>query len=215
MIRAFLAASSPVVRAGLEALLVGSGAVTIVGASSHSGALAEELQGVDTDVVILVVDDLTVPPLPLMLSHDDVHRVPAIVVLVHEPGPALIGTLLRDGARAVLPRDAQPAELLAAVEAAAAGLVVVAPEFVVALSSQPVRATRPFVPSAPSVALSPREAEILGMLAEGLGNKIIAARLGISEHTVKTHVASVFAKLGAETRAEAVAIGVRHGLIPL
>jgi DNA-binding CsgD family transcriptional regulator len=53
------------------------------------------------------------------------------------------------------------------------------------------------------------------MLADGLANKEIAARLGISSHTVKTHVQSVFAKLGAETRAEAVALGVRRGLIVL
>ena len=53
------------------------------------------------------------------------------------------------------------------------------------------------------------------MLAEGLGNKIVAARLGISEHTVKTHVASILSKLGADTRAEAVAIGARSGVLML
>jgi DNA-binding CsgD family transcriptional regulator len=63
--------------------------------------------------------------------------------------------------------------------------------------------------------LSPREREILSLVAEGLGNKIVAARLGISEHTVKTHVTSIFEKLGAESRAEAVAIGARTGVILL
>ena len=56
---------------------------------------------------------------------------------------------------------------------------------------------------------------MLGLLAEGLANKQIAGRLGISEHTVKFHVASVFEKLGAGTRAEAVAIGVRRGVVML
>jgi DNA-binding NarL/FixJ family response regulator len=61
--------------------------------------------------------------------------------------------------------------------------------------------------------LTPREIEVLGMIAEGLGNKIIAARLGISDHTVKFHIASIFAKLNAGSRTEAVTIGIRQGLI--
>jgi DNA-binding CsgD family transcriptional regulator len=61
--------------------------------------------------------------------------------------------------------------------------------------------------------LTPREVEVLAMLAEGLANKSIAARLGISDHTVKTHVAAVFAKLGVSTRAEAVTIAARLGLL--
>jgi DNA-binding NarL/FixJ family response regulator len=67
----------------------------------------------------------------------------------------------------------------------------------------------------PASGLTPREIEVLGMLAEGLGNKVIAARLGISDHTVKTHVAAVFGKLGVSTRAEAVASAARLGLIML
>ena len=62
-------------------------------------------------------------------------------------------------------------------------------------------------------ALSPREIEVLGMMAEGIGNKEIAARLAISEHTVKFHVASIMGKLHAGTRTEAVMLGVRMGLI--
>jgi two-component system, NarL family, response regulator YdfI len=70
-------------------------------------------------------------------------------------------------------------------------------------------------PPSPAPALTPREIEVLGMLAEGLGNKVIATRLGISDHTVKTHVAAVFGKLAVSTRAEAVASGARLGLIML
>jgi DNA-binding CsgD family transcriptional regulator len=67
----------------------------------------------------------------------------------------------------------------------------------------------------PGQPLTPRELEVLALLAEGQGNKQIAGRLRISEHTVKFHVASVFEKLGAGTRAEAVAIGVRRGVVML
>jgi len=63
--------------------------------------------------------------------------------------------------------------------------------------------------------LTSREIEVLGMLAEGLANKNIAWRLGISEHTVKFHITSIFTKLNASSRAEAVAIGMRRGLILL
>jgi NarL family two-component system response regulator YdfI len=61
--------------------------------------------------------------------------------------------------------------------------------------------------------LTSRETEVLGMIADGLGNKIIAARLGISTHTVKFHIASIFAKLEAGSRTEAVMIGIRQGLL--
>lgn len=64
-------------------------------------------------------------------------------------------------------------------------------------------------------ALTPREFEVLRMLADGLGNKEIANRLGISDHTAKFHVAQILAKLGAGSRTEAVAIGMRRGLVPV
>jgi DNA-binding CsgD family transcriptional regulator len=67
--------------------------------------------------------------------------------------------------------------------------------------------------SGPAEALTPREREVLELLAGGLSNKEIAARLGISEHTAKFHVASVLAKLGAANRADAVRRGVRRGLV--
>ena len=71
------------------------------------------------------------------------------------------------------------------------------------------------MPARPGQALTPREIEVLGMLAEGLGNKEIAWRLQISEHTVKFHVASILSKLDASSRTEAVTVGFRQGLIML
>ena len=69
------------------------------------------------------------------------------------------------------------------------------------------------LPDSSHQALSPREIEVLSMLAEGLGNKTIAWRLGISEHTIKFHLSSIFSKLNASSRTEAVTLGIRHGLI--
>lgn len=86
----------------------------------------------------------------------------------------------------------------------------------VARAAQPTRRPPTQVGTAPSAAtLSRREQEILALLADGLVNKQIAARLGISTNTVKTHLELLFAKLGVATRAEAVATGVKRGLLLL
>ena len=111
-----------------------------------------------------------------------------------------------------MPRHASSEEIVAAIEAVAAGLVVLHPEAMPSLRSTSL--ARPGVVAAVAdQRLTAREIEILGLIAEGLGNKAIAARLRISDHTVKFHIASIFAKLSAGSRTEAVTIGVRQGLI--
>ena len=98
------------------------------------------------------------------------------------------------------------------------GLVAATTELFAALRSAPtITATSGAARAnvATEAPLTPRELEVLRMIADGLGNKQIAARLAISEHTVKFHVGSVFAKTHASTRAEAVMIGARRGLIVL
>ena len=137
---------------------------------------------------------------------------PAIVLLTEEARRPLGAEALRAGVRAVLPRHASGEEIIAAIEAAAAGLIVLHPDTVGALQPGPSARTRAGVVIARQP-LTPREIEVLGMIAEGLGNKIIAGRLGISEHTVKFHIASIFVKLNARSRTEAVTIGVRQGLL--
>ena len=104
----------------------------------------------------------------------------------------------------VLPQDASPEELGAALRAVEAGLLVFHPSH----RSSPASAE-----SAAVTPLTARESEVLAMLAEGLGNKIIAGRLGISENTVKFHVSSILDKLEAGSRTEAVARGLRQGLV--
>jgi DNA-binding NarL/FixJ family response regulator len=117
---------------------------------------------------------------------------------------------VRAGARAALPRTAALEAITAALEAAAAGLVVLPADAVGHVAPQAAAQ-----PNGDPEPLTPREAQILALLAEGLGNKVIAARLGISSHTVKTHIAALFQKLGVSTRAEAVAAGARAGVILL
>jgi len=110
-----------------------------------------------------------------------------------------------------LPADASAAELIAAIFAIAQNFVVLTPEQrKLWLHAQPEDNDSVF-----SEALTRRELQVLRMLADGLGNKEIAQQLGISEHTAKFHVAQILAKLGATSRAEAVALGMRRGLVPI
>lgn len=93
-------------------------------------------------------------------------------------------------------------------------LVGVAEDADVVLSERVVR-TGPVVAEAPNGALSVRELDVLRLVARGLGNKEIAAELGITTHTVKFHLAAVLEKLGVRSRTEAVSLGMRKGLVPL
>jgi DNA-binding NarL/FixJ family response regulator len=137
-------------------------------------------------------------------------RVPPIVLLVDDPAAAWTAASRRPGVRAVLPLDAGAEQISAAIAAATAGLLTLHPD-----------ALRARVPAPRSTGvdddrtLTARQREILDMMAAGLSNRVIAARLGISAYTVKFHVAAILDKLGAGTRTEAVTLGVRNGLISL
>ena len=131
-------------------------------------------------------------------------------VLVLAEGTAAM-VALRAGARAVLPPDAAPALLAAALPAIARGLAVLPPAQLAGfVGRSPAPAT-----AAAEAGLTRREREVLDLLAAGASNKVIARRLGLSFHTAKAHVAAVLQKLGAASRADAVARGARAGLVLL
>ena len=116
---------------------------------------------------------------------------------------------LAAGARAVLSRDRLEEQLLASVQAAVLGLLVVDESFGEAV-------VRPHASAEPLVEpLTPRETEVLQLLAEGLTNRRLGERLGISEHTAKFHVNAILGKLGARSRGEAIAHAARLGLLVL
>ena len=154
--------------------------------------------GVDGIAVVLVL--LTTVLVPLLLVAGEL-----------APGDAYAA--LRAGVRAVLPSELLPEQLLAALEAVAAGLVVMHPADVDGALAEVRSSGRPLRDLVEP--LTRREREVLQMVAAGSGNKEIAAKLGISEHTVKFHVAAILGKLGAESRTEAVALGIRRGLVML
>jgi two-component system nitrate/nitrite response regulator NarL len=118
---------------------------------------------------------------------------------------------LAAGARAALPRDADGESLAAALRAVVQGLVVLDESFAAALLREAPAAAPPDLVES----LTPREAEVLQLLTQGLPNKAIAQRLGISDHTVKFHVNAILGKLGVQSRGEAIVQAVRLGLVAL
>lgn len=137
-----------------------------------------------------------------------------VILLVDNPA-RMTSAALPAGVRAVLPRNVTSAEIAAAIEAVAAGLYVFHPADIDSIPTlrAPQSEAVPELGEPLVEHLTPREVEVLQLLSAGLGNKEIAARLNISEHTAKFHVASIMGKLGAATRTEAVTLGIRHGLV--
>jgi two-component system, NarL family, response regulator YdfI len=197
--RLLIAAQSPVVRAGLEALAASNPALELAGVFPDLASV----EALRPDVVLAAL-----PPTEISPSANG--PAPVYVLLTGEAQTGWSADALRMGVRALLPRDASASEILAAVDAAAAGMAVVSPA-----DLEQLLHANPQPQAAVETALTPREMEVLRLMAEGAANKTIAWKLQISEHTVKFHVASIFAKLNAGTRTEAVTQGVRRGLILL
>jgi DNA-binding NarL/FixJ family response regulator len=135
---------------------------------------------------------------------------PGIPIAVISDAPSVVAEALSAGASAVISADISPAILAGALGATAAGMVVLGRDLVSSLLPAGVDGDELF---RPIERLTPRESEVLQLLARGMTNAEIASRLGISEHTAKFHVGAVLGKLGARSRAEAVAVASRLGWI--
>lgn len=216
MIRVFIVAASPLARAGLENLLA-SRQIEVAGSFSDLDEVAARLDDIPADAIL--VDSTGEPLGPFLdaLLASGLASDFSVVLLVESASLAASTEALRAGVRAVLPNDVSPEQLATAIQAAASGFVVLHPTQVRAAVSNGFSsgAMQPRALDELAEPLTPRESQILQMLASGLANKEIAAKLAISEHTVKFHVASILGKLGAASRTEAVALGIRHGLVLL
>ncbi len=215
MIRVLVVAPTAAVRAGLAALLEGDAAISVVGqASSLPGPAAPAY---DPDVVILY-PGMGIRPLPGWLGEggalDGGHPPYALLLVTdHQDDVALLSGAPLHGWGALLP-DASAEELQAAVHALAEGLVagspvLMQPRWGSGLALNAIPALEQDVP------LTQREMEILRLLSRGLANKQIAETLKISPHTVKFHIGSIYQKLGATNRAEAVRLGLLQGKLTL
>jgi two-component system, NarL family, nitrate/nitrite response regulator NarL len=193
-------ADSALVRSGLTAILGESSQLNVVAALS-----ASEADGLETAGLALVVRDVpaessveeALSPLP---------RAVPVLAVVDVPEQARL--LVHAGAQGVVVRDSPAESLRAASFAVANGLRVLDDESF-------EHAFGKALPEADAGLLTPREREVLELVADGLSNKLIAEKLRISEHTAKFHLRSILDKLGADTRTDAVAKAARRGMLVL
>jgi two-component system, NarL family, nitrate/nitrite response regulator NarL len=197
---AAIIAESSLVRSGLSSILNASSQIRVVAEATPSEAKEMGTEGVD--VVVCDVADTT-------SANAAIENTPkGVPVLALIGAPERARELVRAGARGVLNRDASSERLCAASIAVAAGLCTLDEQTLEELVSP--RTTQP-----QASVLTPREHQVLELLAEGLSNKVIALRLDISEHTAKFHVNSILDKLEADTRTDAVVRAARSGMLTI
>lgn len=201
-LKIFILASDPLARAGLSLMVSSLNNTQVVGQSSSADAVAET-GDVAPDVVLWDLGWEPQSELP------DVTDLPA-PVLALIPDAEEAATAWAAGVRGLLHRECDAAMLAAALEAVLQDLTVVEPAFMPHIIGGPAGSI-----AGPDEPLTPRELEVLKLLAEGVTNRAISLDLNISEHTVKFHVNAIMHKLGAQSRTEAVVLATRMGLISL
>jgi DNA-binding NarL/FixJ family response regulator len=213
MLRVLIASPHPALRAGLHVLLEDAyrnsrqkEPVMVVGEADTVEACLQWTRATQPQVVIFdlafEMDEALGGLWRLRAQSPEA----AVLALCESSSDGRVLAALQSGARGCLPKTATGAELLEAAHSAVLGEPVLHPATTAALLQQ-LRG------DGPTPALSPRETEVLRQVAAGQTNKAIALQLGISEHTVKFHLGSAMTKLGAASRAEAVAVAMRRGLI--
>jgi DNA-binding NarL/FixJ family response regulator len=205
--RAFVVAPTPVTRAGLRSMLanIEGTDVQVVGeAASPTTPNPSALSEAD---VVLLADEELLEEAAIAVAEDGTQ---ALVLISDDDHAVSRLRALPLRGWGVVPPDAPPEELAAATTAAAQGLVVLPRPLTERLLQEPGSSAEEL-----SEPLTAREREVLELLGRGLSNRLIARELHISEHTVKFHISSLYAKLGVNNRAEAVSRGARHGLISL
>ncbi len=206
-LRIFIVARDPLARAGLAAMLAGQPGFAVVGQASGGADLPQTLDSERPDAVVW---DMGWDPSDALDT----------VSVAAEDGPPILALVAEDahaaeawaaGVRGLLPRAASAAAIAAALQALVQGLVALDPSLAAAAFAPRQQHPATGLPED----LTPRERQVLGLLAEGLPNKAIADRLGISDHTVKFHINAIMGKLGAQSRTEAVVLATRLGLITM
>jgi NarL family two-component system response regulator YdfI len=206
--RVLIAAASETTRSWFAAFPPQTETLSLVGIVLLDGDLTARMHELAPDLVVLDATHTDEEDVAQLLERVGDPVVDIIIVRnsdtrrVHQPD------LIRAGVRGILAPEPTLPELEAAIRAVEAGFLVLEPG-----SLMPATTMTSTELAAPP--LTPREIEVLNALAEGHGNKQVAARLGISEHTVKTHLAAIFEKLEVSNRTEAVMAGARLGLVLL
>jgi len=207
LIRTAVIATALPTRAGLKALLEADDQIEVV---IEDVSLPEPMKFSDQVEVIVIMPD---PDEQINWETALPHGVqtPAVLLLSDTPQHIESFAKLNLTGWGVLPTDFTEAELISALYAVDAGLVTVAPSHLALLNTSLISQTTSQPES--QISLTSRELEVLTLLSDGLANKQISIELGISEHTVKFHVSSIYQKLNVSNRAEAVRLGIQLGLI--
>lgn len=211
-LRVLIVATSPLARAGLASLLLDQPGIAVVGQTAPDSDFPEALDVYRPEVLVW---DMGWEPLQYIERLNDLRGTPVLALLADERHAIeVMPPLLGAGVRGILLQDASVDTLTAALGALARGLLTMPSALAELALNRSFNAT-----SAGDLGsvetLTAREAEVLELIAEGLPNKTVAARLSISEHTVKFHVNAILTKLGAQSRTEAVVRATRLGLIAL
>jgi DNA-binding NarL/FixJ family response regulator len=197
----------PIVRQGLVGVLEDESDLEVVGAYGSAREALPHVQRLQPDVVLL---DLEMPELdgvaaiPQLLAARD--NLAVLVFTAYDTEERVLGAV-RAGARGYMLKGASAEEIARAVRLVHAGGSYLEPRVAAQVMAQVA------TPRRSSLALSEREREVLHLVAEGLPTKQIARSLSITERTVKFHINSIFHKLGAENRAQAVALAAQRGLL--
>jgi len=208
LIRVLIADDHTVLRHGLRMILEGAEGIVVVGEAADGAEAVAQARSLQPDVVLM---DVNMPALDGIEATKRIRaalpQVRVLMLTISDKDRDLLAAL-RAGARGYLLKSAESGEVVEAIRHVAAGEAILPP----ALAARVLDELTMPAPSTPS--LTDREQEVLGLIAQGLANKEIAARLHISENTVKTHVRHILEKLGLRSRAEAAAYAVREGLVP-
>ncbi len=212
-IRLLLVDDHEVVRTGLRMLLESQADIQILAEASTAAEALQLAAELKPDVVVM---DITLPDMSgIEATRHLKERQPEIAVValtIHEDEQYFF-EMLQAGASGYVPKRAAPEDLISAIRAAFAGEIYLYPSLAKALVSDYLGRSRTSPEQASLEALTPREEEVLELLAEGLSNDEIAERLVISRHTVARHRENLMSKLNLHNRGELVKYAIRKGLI--
>jgi DNA-binding NarL/FixJ family response regulator len=197
-------ASSQARRAWLESAVRQDATIRVIGTAPTFPFLRSLLNEIEADVALIEPGAM----MPSEQAEEWLQELPElvpVVLFVPESDSTMFSHLVRTQRGGMLRSDAPADQIVQTVKAVATGL----------LTFDPALIPHPDTPSEIAETLTPREHDVLALLAEGLPNRQIASRLNISEHTIKFHIRSILGKLGASSRTEAVTVGLRSGIIEL
>lgn len=210
-IRVLITDDHLIIREGLRLILETADGIEVVGEAADGNACLQLAAVLQPDVILM---DLRMPHMDGITAIERLRRdLPeiAIIILTTYNEDDLMIRGLQVGARGYLLKDTNREQLIAAIHAAARGETLLTPAILARILA--VRTMPPGIPESAASELTEREREVLQAAARGERNKEIAYKLGISERTVKAHLASIYQKYGVDSRAAAVAVAAQKGLL--